>query len=135
MIMKDCVFCKIIKGEIPCFKLYEDRDFIAMLDAFPATKGQSLVIPKKHVEYIFDLDESTYIKLLSITREIAKAIDSALDTERTCIVVEGFQVPHTHVRLHPAYEKRLVLHPKDPLPSEEDFRKVADKIKDKLSLF
>lgn len=134
MIMKDCVFCKIIKGEIPCFKLYEDRDFIAMLDAFPATKGQSLVIPKKHVEYIFDLDESTYIKLLSITREIAKAIDSALDTERTCIVVEGFQVPHTHVRLHPAYERRLILKSHDSKTGKEDFENILNMIKAKMSL-
>jgi len=132
--MKDCVFCKIIKGEIPCFKLYEDRDFIAMLDAFPATKGQSLVIPKKHVEYIFDLDESTYIKLLSITREIAKAIDSALDTERTCIVVEGFQVPHTHVRLHPAYERRLILKSHDSKTGKEDFENILNMIKAKMSL-
>jgi len=105
-----------------------------MLDAFPATKGQSLVIPKKHVEYIFDLDESTYIKLLSITREIAKAIDSALDTERTCIVVEGFQVPHTHVRLHPAYERRLILKSHDSKTGKEDFENILNMIKAKMSL-
>jgi len=81
--MADCVFCKIIERKIPSYIVYEDREFVVILDAFPATQGQSLVIPKKHVDYVFDLDESSYLKLMSLTKVIGKAIDAALNPIRT----------------------------------------------------
>ena len=132
--MVDCIFCKIVKGEIPSYKIYVDREFLAFLDVFPATKGQTLILPKKHVPYLFDLDESSYVKLFSLTKEIGKAIDAALDPERTCVVVEGFQVPHVHVRLHPCYEQKLLLKPIDPRPSDAELEKILQKVKEKLRL-
>jgi|SRR3989344_620220 len=125
----NCIFCKIIKGEIPSYKLYEDKDLIVILDAFPATKGQSLIISKKHEPYIFGLDGKLYGKLFLKAKEAAKAIDKSLNTVRTCIVVEGFMVPHVHIRLHPCYKEHLELAPMKGKPSDSEFREIQEKIK------
>jgi histidine triad (HIT) family protein len=124
---KNCIFCKIIKGEIPPVKIWEDKKCIVILDKFPATKGQSLVIPKKHEEYIMNLDDETYNHLFNIAKKISKALDSSLKTFRTCFVVEGFAVPHVHIRLHPCYESRLLLAGKEE--NNENLQEVAKKIK------
>ena len=126
----DCIFCKIIEGNIQSKKLYEDNKCIVILDKFPATNGQSLVIAKKHTDYIFDLDDVTYSHLFKITKKIGKAIDKALKPERTCILVEGLDVPHVHVRLHPTYGKGFVRNGKEA--SEEELEKTSEKIKSKL---
>lgn len=107
--MDECIFCKIINGEIPSFKLYEDEKCVVILDAFPATKGQSLVVPKEHKKYIFDVGDELYKHLFLVAKKVAKATDKALGTVRSCLVVEGFGVDHIHVRLHPCYEKKLKL--------------------------
>ena len=125
----NCIFCKIIKGEIPSYKLYEDNDLLVILDAFPATKGQSLVISKKHKDYIFDLDDKLYNKLFLKAKEVSKAIDISLKTIRTCVVVEGFMVPHIHIRLHPCYKEHLELAPMKERPSDSEFMEIQEKIK------
>ena len=98
------------QGKVDFQKVYEDDACLAIMDIFPATKGQALIIPKKHNEYIFDLDDEEYQKLFSSAKLVAKAIDKSLKPLRTCIVVEGFQVPHLHIRLHPCYEPHLEMH-------------------------
>lgn len=123
----NCIFCKIISGEMNAIKLYEDELCIAILDKFPATKGQSLVIPKSHVDYISHLDEKVYSHIFKVAKKILAATDSALNTLRTCYIVEGFAVPHVHIRLHPAYEKKLLL--EGELADDDDLRKIAAKIK------
>ena len=127
---QNCIFCRIIRGEIPSVKLYEDDYCIVILDKFPATKGQSLVISKEHKDYIFNLDEETYNHLFEVAKNISKTIDNSLNTVRTCLIVEGFEVPHAHIRLHPAYEKRLILIGKEA--SDVELREIADKIKENL---
>lgn len=129
----ECIFCKIINNKIPAYKIYEDREFLAFLDISPATEGQTLVIPKKHVDYIFNLDETTYIKLMSLSKNIAKAIDKSMQTKRTVLVVEGLEVPHVHVRLHPFYGSPFSFKPKDPKPSSEELKLVVEKIKANIS--
>ncbi len=126
--MNDCIFCKIINGNIPSYKIYEDGEHLAFLDAFPSSKGQVLVVPKKHSLYVFDLDDKEYSELFLKSKKIAKAIDSSLEPIRTCIVVEGFMVDHVHVRLHPCYEKHLSFE-KIPQPTKEESVAIADKIK------
>lgn len=123
----NCVFCKIVEGKIPSFKLYEDESCIVILDKFPATKGQSLVISKKHVDYILDLGEKEYLHLFEVSRKIGKAIDKSLKALRTCFIVEGFEVPHVHIRIHPAYEKRLALAGIEA--TSEELAEVLEKIK------
>jgi len=133
--MNNCVFCKIINRELPSYTIYEDREFIVFLDIFPATIGQTLVIPKKHLDYAFDLDESRYIKMMSLAKGVAKAIDKALKPVKTALIIEGFDVAHAHVRLHPCYEKRLIVVRMDPKPSDDEFKMIAQKIKANLSAY
>ncbi len=98
------LFDKIISGEIPSFKVYEDQDFLAFLTPFPNTKGLTLVIPKINPgSYIFDLDDQLYSRLLLIAKKIARAIEKALDVSRVAMVVEGTGVAHVHVKLYPLY--------------------------------
>lgn len=95
------IFTKIINREAPAHFLYEDDVCIAILDIAPAVPGQTLVIPKQPTDYIFDLDETTYQHIFSVAKTLARAADKAFGAERTCLVVEGFDVPHVHIKLFP----------------------------------
>ncbi len=98
------IFTKIIEREIPGYFIYEDDVCVAIMDVFPSVEGQSLVILKREVNYLFDVTEDEYFHLMNVARHVAKATDKALDVERTCMVVEGFEVPHVHVKLFPVKE-------------------------------
>lgn len=131
--MQDCIFCKIVQKKIPSYLIYEDDKVMAFLDVFPASRGQTLVIPREHrTDYVFKIEDPLYTKLFTTAKKIATAIDSALETQRTCIVVEGFLVAHPHIRLHPCYEDCLSLKPLENKPSEEEFKKIAEQIKSLL---
>ena len=95
------LFSKIVAGEIPCHKVAEDENYLAFLDIFPLKKGHTLVIPKKEVDYIFDLDSTTYAGLMSFAARVAKAIDKTMDCKRVGVSVVGLEVPHAHVHLIP----------------------------------
>lgn len=103
------IFTKIINREIPGHFIYEDEFCVAILDKYPAVKGQSLVIPKKDIDYAFDLDDDSYIHLFKIAKKIAKASDRALQAVRTCLVVEGFDVPHVHIKIYPMLDTAKAL--------------------------
>lgn len=107
--MATSIFTKIINREIPGHFLYEDDHCVAILDKFPAVPGQSLIIPKKNVDYAFDLDDDTYIHLFKMAKKIAKASDRALNAERTCLVVEGMDVPHVHIKIYPLPDTKKAL--------------------------
>jgi histidine triad (HIT) family protein len=96
------IFTKIAKGEIPSYKVAENDEFYAFLDIAPMAKGHTLVIPK-HVEddYIFNLDEKTYMGLCAFAREVAQAIKAAVPCQRVGVAVLGMEVPHTHIHLVP----------------------------------
>ena len=95
------IFTKIIDGEIPCYKVAEDNNFIAFLDINPNAKGHTLVVPKKEENKIFDLSESDYLKLMAFSRKVAKAIEKVVDCKRVGMTVIGLEVPHVHVHLIP----------------------------------
>jgi histidine triad (HIT) family protein len=95
------IFSKIVKGEVPAYKVAENDDFLAFLDAFPLRRGHTLVIPKKEVDYIFDLDKKTYEGLMDFSREVAVAIKAAIPCRRVSMQVIGLEVPHVHVHLIP----------------------------------
>ena len=102
--MTDCIFCKIVKEEIPSEKIWEDKEFIAILDVFPNVKGMTLVIPKKHFDsYVFNMDDKNYCKLMTATKKVAKLLDKALKVKRTALVMEGLGVNHAHIKLYPIY--------------------------------
>jgi histidine triad (HIT) family protein len=95
------VFTKIIHNEIPSFKIAENDDYISFLDVFPLKRGHALVLPKKEIDYIFDLDEDHYNGLLSFARKISFAIKAAYPCDRIGMAVIGLEVPHAHIHLIP----------------------------------
>lgn len=95
------IFTKIVNGEIPCYKVAETEDFLAFLDVNPNAKGHTLCIPKKEVNKIFDLDESTYLGLMQFSRRVAIAIEKTVPCKRVGVSVIGLEVPHVHVHLIP----------------------------------
>jgi histidine triad (HIT) family protein len=95
------IFSKIIAGEIPCYKIAEDENFIAFLDVFPLVEGHVLVVPKIEVDYIFDLDEQHLSTLLNFAKPIAAAIKKCMPCNRIGISVIGLEVPHAHLHLVP----------------------------------
>lgn len=137
MRMQDSIFTKIINREIPAHFLYEDDICVVILDAFPAVPGQSLVIPKVPTAYIYDLDDSTYLHICTIAKRAAKALDTALDAARTCTVVEGFEVPHVHIKLYPVATMDTPLGqilPQGTAADTDELKALADKIKPLLDV-
>ena len=99
--MQDSIFTKIIKGEIPCYKIAEDDRFIAFLDIFPIKKGHTLVVPKVQIDYLFDLDDSLLSDLMLFAKKVAQKMERAISCERIGVAVIGLEVPHAHVHLVP----------------------------------
>jgi len=95
------IFSKIAAGEIPSYKVAEDKHYLAFLDIFPLVRGHVLVIPKKEVDYLFDLDEETYAGLMKFARKVALAIGKTIPCKRIGVAVLGMEVPHAHVHLVP----------------------------------
>ena len=95
------IFSRIIKGEIPCYKVAENEDFLAFLDISPVQKGHTLVIPKREVDYIFDLSEQEYTALQLFARRVALALHAAVPSKRVATTVVGLEVPHVHIHLVP----------------------------------
>lgn len=103
------IFEKIIAREVPGHFVYEDDMCAVILDKFPTVKGQTLIIPKHACEYAFALDDNTYQHLFAVAKKIALASDHAFNSIRTCLVVEGFDVPHVHLKLYPMQSADLPL--------------------------
>lgn len=99
------VFTKIINGELPAHKIYENDHVFVFLDNNPMQRGHTLVVPKKEVEYLFDLDDETYVELMKAVKEIAILLKTKLNCTRVCELVEGYAVPHAHVHLIPTNSK------------------------------
>ncbi|MEM0994103.1 MAG: HIT family protein [Bacteroidota bacterium] len=95
------IFTKIVKGEIPAYKIAETADYLAFLDIFPLAKGHTLVIPKEEVDYIFDLEDDLLAGLMTFAKQVGKAIDKSMPCERVGVAVIGLEVPHAHIHLVP----------------------------------
>lgn len=127
------IFTKIINGEIPCHKVAEDEHFLAFLDINPLAKGHTLVIPKKEVDYIFDLNDETLSSMILFAKKVAKAIDKSFKCNRVGIAVIGLEVPHAHIHLAPinGIHDLDFSNPKLKL-SQEEFIDIARKIASNL---
>jgi histidine triad (HIT) family protein len=123
------IFSKIISGEIPCYKIAEDNNYLAFLDINPLAKGHTLVVPKKEIDYIFDVEDNLLGGMLVFAKKIAKAIDKSIPCKRVGVVVIGLEVPHAHIHLIPINKISDVnfANPKLSLPKEE-FEAIAEKI-------
>ena len=127
------IFTRIVQGEIPCYKIAEDDRYFAFLDINPLKKGHTLVIPKKEVDYIFDLDIEMLSGLHVFSQKIAKALDKAGPCKRVAVIVLGLEVPHAHIHLIPMDAESDVRfsNPKLKL-SPEEFQQIATEIKKHL---
>ena len=126
------IFTKIVNGEIPCYKIAEDENYLAFLDVNPNAKGHTLCIPKKEINKIFDMDENLYLGLMKFSRNVAKAIEKAIDCKRVGIAVIGLEVPHAHVHLIPLNDMDDMRFVKKVILSEDEFKSIADSIKMQL---
>ncbi|MFD0861031.1 HIT family protein [Sungkyunkwania multivorans] len=123
------IFTKIIKGEIPSYKIAEDDHFYAFLDINPNAKGHTLCVPKKEEDKIFDLEESTYAALMLFSRKVAIALEKAIPCKRVGVAVVGLEVPHVHVHLIPLNDmKEMTFNHKVSL-SRDEFEATAAKIR------
>ncbi|MCC6690193.1 MAG: HIT family protein [Bacteroidia bacterium] len=95
------LFTKIVKGEIPCYKVAESANHFAFLDIFPLVKGHTLVIPKREIDYIFDIDDVELAALHIFSKKVARAIEQIVSCKRIAVSVIGLEVPHTHIHLIP----------------------------------
>lgn len=123
------IFTKIINGEIPSYKIAENDDFIAFLDAFPLVEGHTLVVPKKEVDKIWDLNKETYLGLMDFAYETAQAIEKVIPCLRVGVAVIGLEVPHVHVHLVPMNEMNDInfMQPKKQFTPKQ-MKEVAEKI-------
>jgi histidine triad (HIT) family protein len=125
----ETIFTKIVKGQIPCHKVAEDENFLAFLDINPLAKGHTLVIPKKPVDYIFDLDDKLYQDLFLFAKRIARAIDKSVQCEKVGIAVIGLEVRHAHIHLVPINGLYDLDFSKPKLKlGEEEFSLIAQRI-------
>ena len=124
------IFTKIAKGEIPSYKVAENEEYYAFLDIAPMAKGHTLVIPKNvEDDYIFNLDEKTYMGLCSFARQVAQAIEAAIPCKRVGVAVLGMEVPHTHIHLVPLQTEADMDFRKKKLElSPAEFKETADSI-------
>lgn len=126
------VFTKILSGEIPCYKVAETDDFLAFLDINPNAKGHTLCIPKKEENKIFDLNEDDYLKLMSFSRKVAKAMGKVIDCKRIGMTVIGLEVPHVHVHLIPLNTMEDARFIQKQQLSPEEFQYIAKTINQAL---
>lgn len=127
------IFSKIVAGEIPCYKVAEDEKHFAFLDINPVAPGHTLVIPKKEVDYIFDLTDEEYAELQLFAKRVAEAMKQAIPCQRVGVAVMGLEVPHTHIHLIPINKEADMNFFKEKATlSPEEMAQIASKINQNL---
>ncbi|MFC4666910.1 HIT family protein [Falsiporphyromonas endometrii] len=127
------IFSKIIRGEIPSHKIAENEEFYAFLDINPLNMGHTLVVPKKEIDYIFDIEDSELGRMMVFAKEIAAAIKKSIPCRKVGVAVIGLEVPHAHIHLVPMMKEEDIHFGKSKLnPSQEELAAVAEKIRKAL---
>lgn len=126
------IFTKIINGEIPCYKIAEDDNFLAFLDVNPNAKGHTLCIPKQEIDKIFDIEDDLYIGLMQFSKKIAIALEKTVRCKRIGMAIIGLEVPHAHVHLIPLNEMDEMRFQNKVSMSKEEFEALAMSIKANL---
>ena len=125
----ETIFTKIIKGEIPCYKIAEDEQFFAFLDINPLTKGHTLVVPKKHTSYIFDMGDKELGEMMVFAKKVAKAIKANYPCQKIGMTVIGLEVPHAHIHLVPINGVNDIDFRREKVKlTDEEFKEIASKI-------
>lgn len=127
------IFTKIVNGEIQAYKVAEDENYFAFLDIFPTAKGHTLVIPKKEVDYIFDLDDEMYAGLQLFAKKVAKGLKKAIPCEKVGVLVLGLEVPHAHIHLVPMQNEGDLLNFSEKKKfSPEEFKEISKLISENI---
>jgi histidine triad (HIT) family protein len=126
------IFTKIVNGEIPCYKIAEDENYLAFLDVNPNAKGHTLCIPKQEINKIFDMNEELYLGLMKFSRKVAIAIEKAVECKRVGVAVIGLEVPHTHVHLIPLHDMEDMRFQRKVTLTKEEFEELAKGIQSNL---
>jgi len=130
--MTDCIFCKITAGEIPSAKVWEDEKFYAFLDINPINPGHTLLIPKKHEDYLFELEDPHYSEIFQQAKKLAPSLKKVTGAKRIGLIVEGFLVPHVHLHLIPIHRGGELDPSRAKKASPEELSQMAEKIKAEL---
>ncbi len=125
--MDNCIFCKIIKGELPSYKVYEDELFISILDIFPRTKGHTLVIPKKHHRWVYDVPE--FKEYWDCVLRLTNSMNKSLSPDFVSYVTHGLEVPHAHIHVLPRYKDETSFVPEIKKFTKEEMEETAEKIR------
>lgn len=127
------IFTRIVKGEIPAYKVAEDDNYLAFLDISPVAKGHTLVIPKKEVDYLFDIDDETYAGLQLFAKKVAVGLKKAVPCLKVGVLVLGLEVPHAHIHLIPMQNEGDVLNFSQKIKmSKEDFEALREEVAGKI---
>lgn len=126
------IFTKILRGELPCYKIDENDDCFAFLDINPNSKGHTLCILKKEIDYIFDLSSEDYQKLMNFSRKIAIALKKSVNCKRIALSVVGLEVPHVHVHLIPLESMSDMNFDRSIKLDDNEFKSIVEKIKSNL---
>ena len=126
------IFTKIVNGEISCYKVAEDEQFLAFLDVNPNAVGHTLCIPKQEIDKLFDMDEELYLGLMRFSKKVAAALEKTVPCERIGMAVIGLEVPHAHVHLIPINEMNEMRFQNKVALTKEEFETLAIKIQQNL---
>ena len=126
------IFTKIVIGEIPCYKIAEDENYLAFLDVNPNATGHTLCIPKQEINKIFDMEEDLYLGLMKFSRKVAKAVEKTVECKRIGVAVVGLEVPHVHVHLIPLHDMDDMRFQRKVSLTKEEFEELTRAIQSNL---
>ena len=132
--MNDCLFCKIIKGDVPSYKIWEDENFFAFLDINPINSGHTILVLKKHLDYIFDLEESLYLEIFKTAKKLSEPLKRAVGAKRIALAIEGFLVPHAHIHLVPVNKVNDLDPNRAKKASPEELSEMMERIKKEINI-
>ncbi|MDR1780886.1 MAG: HIT family protein [Tannerella sp.] len=128
------IFSRIIAGEIPCHKIAENDEFFAFLDINPISEGHTLVVPKQETDYLFDLDDALLGRMMAFSKQVARALETAITCHRIGLAVSGLEVPHAHIHLVPISKESDMYFGKEKMkPSPDELAAIAARIRQAFS--